>query len=67
MNLLFFVLSFALFFYSTLKEGIIMSPAILYPVTVMAANPQPKQVSCKLNVILRTALSLSCLHVQYIY
>jgi len=62
MNLLFFVLSFALFLYNTLKEGIIMSPAILYPVTVMACDPQPK-----LNVILREALSLRCLHAQLIY
>jgi hypothetical protein len=62
-----FILSFALFLYSTLKEGIIISSAILYPLTVMAANPQPKQVSCKLIVILKTALSLHCLHVQFIY
>ena len=45
MYLLCFVLSFTLFLYSTLKEGIIISSAMLYPVTVMAANPQPKQVS----------------------
>lgn len=67
MNLLFFVLSFALFLYSAPKEGIIMSPAVLYPITVMAANLQPKRVSLKLIVILRTVLSLHCLHVQFIY